>query len=377
MSYEIFAELHIYRTTKKSINNEKLVKQVESITDAPLKRANCPKVEVKRLNECLNHLERKYSFDLVLRKAVTRSETAAIKALENAKKHVFRLAEGYGWNCVDKSQQEQIKDFIENNSTFTVPDLTEDILSKYFGDVYERDAHIRLIHRSVQTALKTNFEERSHTLLYGEPASAKTVLFRRFKEFYEEGGEVERVAIIQSTNISKAGLEQYILDKAKDGILPPILFFDEIEKFKLENMECLLSIMDDSGTISRINAKIGRQQAPAKCLIWATCNDLDKLKSFNSGALWSRFTKTLPCVRPSRDLMYNILLIKLKKREEMGCRVDYRWADAALNYAYSNMRTNDPRKIIGLLEGEDGLLDGSYFRDLEQIEAAYRQSLIL
>ncbi len=36
------------------------------------------------------------------------------------------------------------------------------------------------------------------------------------------------------------------------------------------------------------------------------------------------------------------------------------------------MKTNDPRTIAAMLDGEDGLLDGSYFKDIEAIDDAAR-----
>jgi hypothetical protein len=304
-----------------------------------------------------------------------RSEDAANKCLENAKKFVTRAAEARQWKVAgDKQEVAERAIIAENRGSFNVGDLNQEVMETFFDGIYERDAHIRLIHKSVQTAVKTNFAERSHVLLWGQPAAAKTVLFRRLKDWYESGGEVERVAMVNSTTISKAGLENWLLENAKDGLLPEIICFDEIEKFNMDNLQCLLAIMDEQARISRTNARIGKVEATAKVIVWATCNDVQKLKDFNRGALFSRFNKRYQCVRPSRELMLEIMNKKLEKRVELGCDVDFAWSRAAVDYAFDKMKTNDPRTIMGLLDGENGLLDGSYFKDIEAIEEAAKIS---
>lgn len=370
-------DLVIERVSSNKLNDKKLAEQVEEITTAADKRQQSNGV-TGRHGKIHGPDQRPdgyfYTFKVRLEKANFRSEAAAMKCLEAAKKFVMRSAESRQWKCLgDAADVAERKTVAENRGAFQVEELTDSVMKKYFEGIYERDAHIRMIHRGVTMAVKSGWDERNHVLLYGQPAAAKTILFKRLKAWYEaKEPEVERIAVINSTTISKAGLESWLLEKSRDGLLPEILAFDEIEKFNMDNLQCLLAVMDEQGVISRTNAKIGRQTASAKVMIWATCNDIDKLKEFNKGALFSRFTKKFPCVRPSRPLMLEIMEKKLKAREAKGNKVNVLWAKAAVDYAFDKMHTNDPRTIMGLLDGEDGLLDGSYFKDLQAIEDAAR-----
>jgi hypothetical protein len=107
-------------------------------------------------------------------------------------------------------------------------------------------------------------------LLYGPPASAKTSLF---KALYEKNGW-ERVVVIDGHAMTKAGLEEWLREKAKDETLPDILVIEEVEKQDPKNLRCLLSVMA-SGYLCKLNAKIGREEAQTPLLVWATCNDED------------------------------------------------------------------------------------------------------
>lgn len=362
-------ELVIERTSTNRLNSEKLADQVKTISIAANKRTSAPGVEGTASKVQIDEQEKKYhySFKVTLEKNNFRSENAAQKALEAAKKIIIKTAERFSWTVKGDAQElETAEHAASYRQPFKPGDLTEEVKEDFFAGIYERDAHIRLIHASTQTALDTDFEERNHTLLFGEPAAAKTTIFNRFKDWYECNSEgVERVAYIDVTTLSKAGLENWILERAKDQILPEILFFNELEKFNPDNLLCLLSIMDGCGVITKINAKIGRQSAKVRCLVWGTCNNAEKIKNWEGGALWSRFAKALPCYRPSRELMVELLLRNIAQRRNKGRKADDRWAKVAVDYAFDTMGTNDPRAIVGLLDGGHKLLTGEYQRDLE------------
>lgn len=375
----IETEIVLERVSTNKLNSNILDKVVNEIANATKNRqqANGVKSFIIPPEEPLRRPDGYfYTFKIKLVKDKYRNETAAHKSIEAAKKFVTKSAEARQWKVIGETQDiENQKAVLEYRPKFTVGELNNKVMEEYFSDIYERDAHIRIIHGSIENAILTNFEERNHILLSGQPAAAKTVLFMRFKKWYEiSNPETERVAVINSTTLSKAGLETWLLEKAKDGLLPEILLFDEIEKFKLENLECLLQIMDGQAKISRINSKIGRSEAEAPVIIWATCNDVGKLKDFNNGALYSRFTKDLPCVRPSRELMHEILLKRIESRKIKGQPANEKWAKIIIDYSFDKMKTNDPRKIIAMLEGGDRLLDGSYFRDIEEIFRIYQES---
>ena len=214
----------------------------------------------------------------------------------------------------------------EPRQMFELPDLDDNAYRKFFDGVYEREAHIRMIHDSMKAYARSGGEQRSHVLLVGQPACCKTVLLERFKVFYEQGSntDVERVAVIDGPTMSKAGLENWMMELAVEGKLPEIICVEEIEKQNMDNLLTLLSVMG-SGYIMKTNAKIGRLKQVAKCVIWATCNDKGLLKRFRHGALWSRFTHKLHCRRPSRELMTKIIEDKVLKTKGYVWRQEENW----------------------------------------------------
>ncbi len=246
------------------------------------------------------------------------------------------------------------------NGPFIIPDLTDKVMEEKFEAVYEREPHIRLIHDTVKTFNSSNREIRGHTLLYGQPAGCKTTLYEKFKVWYEGGDGVERVKFLDATTMSKAGLENWLISAADDGMLPDILVLEEIEKQSPDNLLCLLSVMG-SGYVAKHNAKI-QARKQCNCLIWATCNDEFAVRNFRAGALWSRFAHKWYCHRPTKTVMEKILRQKVKV---IGGNPD--WVDKVMDLAYNKLKETDPRTIISYLDGGDRLMDGSYVADILSI----------
>ncbi len=297
------------------------------------------------------------------------------------------------WSVVDKEGNKEERKSVGNLEydeeyskteyapEFVVPELTQEMYNKYFSGVYERDAHIRLIHSAAQSYIQSlagadesGVINRSHVLLKGKPAGCKTTLFERFKSFYDNEGSPdgtawERVAFVDGPTMTKAGLENWLISRAESQMLPKFLVIEEIEKQDLNNLLTLISVMG-SGYLSKINARVQFKQE-TNLVIWATCNDEETLKKFRGGALWSRFSYVLHCVRPSRELMYRILLERIAKTGGKDI-----WAEKAIEFAYETAPRelqetwDDPRKIIGLLDGKEKLEDYSWQRDILSIAKA-------
>jgi len=360
-------EIFVERSTTNQLNADKLQNQYQEIVHCLKNRPSAGTTKAKATPVNTINCEGggyRYGFVVTLTVEPKRSETAAIRMLEKAKLLVIRAAMNRSWSAKDLAESRESKQVAEERGPLVVGELSKEILQKYFGDVYEREAHLRVINRNSQIYVGTKGRERCHTLLYGLPASAKTILFKGLKSWYEAGDDTERVAIVSATSISKSGLENWILEKARDGVLPEILCFDEIEKYDMDNLYCLWALMDGAGVIRKLNARVGRVEAKANSMIWATANSIEKIKGFADGSLFSRFTHTLCCKRPSRDLMHKILLDKLNERKVDGLVIKEEWAKAALDLGYDVLKTDDPRKIIGLLAGGDDLLNGCYISDL-------------
>jgi MoxR-like ATPase len=180
--------------------------------------------------------------------------------------------------------------------------------------------------------------------------------------------------VLFTNNISttKAGLENFLLDLADADALPNVLVVDEVEKQSLENLLCLNTVMSE-GIITKLNARVNRR-AEARFTVIAICNDEKKLREFQNGHLWSRFTHKLRCVRPSRELCLHIL------RQEVGKLPagNPAWADAALAFGWDELKQRDIREIKGHLDGRDRLLSGEWQMDqLAILKAAQHEDAAL
>jgi hypothetical protein len=312
--------------------------------------------------EVLKDGQKRYAVSLNLSERKARTDAIAERRYQHVLKLVIQRAARYGWNVLVDGKPApavlvQDQDKPTGRPPFSLPPLTPETYGSVFDGIYERDSHIRLIHDSLSLFVTTKGEMRPHTVLYGEPAAAKTELFKRFKAWYEKDSPVERVAEIDGHSMSRAGLEGWVIERTNDNCLPEVVFIEEIEKQDEKILLPLISIMG-SGYFAKLNARVDfRGKTPF--VVWATCNDLDKLQSFAKGALFSRFTNQWECRRPSRELMGRILQRELARIP----MANPRWAEAALTIGWDRLSLRDPRKIIGLLAGRDRLLDGSYERD--------------
>ncbi len=396
MRWEILLE----RRTKNRLNPEITQRKLRSIAklaeDKPSLKCDG---HVSKLREPKKIIDQETHEELYLYSAriVVQSTLMAPAADvdESFRRHLFEPIKGYakseGWDVLSDLSvttdsisgivnqnlySHQVADYSESEAQremFELPKLDDNAYEQFFNGVYEREAHIRMIHDSMLAYARSNGEQRSHILLEGRPACCKTILFERFKAFYENDAPegVERVAFIDGPTMSKAGLENWMLTAAMSNKLPEVICVEEIEKQNMDNLLTLLSVMG-SGYIMKTNAKIGRMKKMAKCVIWATCNDKQLLRKFRDGALWSRFIHKFHCRRPGRELMSRIVHDKVLKTNG-----DPRWADAAINFCYDDVikitgkPIVDPRAIIGLLDGGDRLLDGSY--QLDYIETLSRE----
>ncbi len=282
--------------------------------------------------------------------------------LRHAHKAVVRSAKSRSWQVISKPpvepQIEQAKHpALVERLPLQLPDLTPEVIEKAFNGIYEREEHVRLIHDSFRTYAATRGQKTSHVLLYGEPAAAKTSLFERFKDLYEQGSDIDRVVFLDAQTMTKAGLEDWLLGKAEEGSLPEVVVVEELEKQDEKILLPLISVMG-SGYVMKTNARVGRRVEQIRLVVWGTCNNVERLKKFHDGALWSRFTHKLPCRRPSREVMRKILLREIEARQGNPA-----WAQLALTLGYDELQTTDPREIIGLLDGGDRLLTGEYQRD--------------
>ena len=95
----------------------------------------------------------------------------------------------------------------------------------------------------------------------------------------------------------------------------------------------------------------------------STANDKEKFdlmmggRTNYPGALSSRFVHQLECPRPDKTQMRMILKRDI---ERFGGKLE--WIDPCIELA-EQIGTNDPRKVLGFLDGGDRLMDKSYQND--------------
>lgn len=254
-------------------------------------------------------------------------------------------------------------------------ELTEQILAEHFADIYERDAHLRVIHSAVRTSHESAGKVLSHVLLYGLPGACKTRLMERYRDWYERGTNRNGslVRLIDGTTMTKAGLENFLLELHRLKELPDVLVVDEIEKQPLPNLFCLLNIMG-SGCLTKLNARTGNVRVPVRFTVVGICNDEDALKEFAKGALWSRFTQRLYCPRPSREQAVKIL-------ENTGLLMGFspemarQMAEAAIRFGYDDLEQRDIRTLKGHLDGRERLLSGEWQKDILTIRRSENELL--
>jgi hypothetical protein len=301
----------------------------------------------------------RYSARIRLRQTRAKSPERALQCFRHAFGVLARRAATKGWEVLGEPPGDpaSLPATRPPRPPLQLPDLTPEVVGEAFAGVYEREAHVRIIHDAVRTFVATGRRQASHVLLHGEPAAAKSTLFRAFKALYERGSEVERVVFIDAQTMTRAGLEDWLLLRAEEGSLPEIIVLEELEKQGEAVLLPLISVMG-SGYLAKTNARVGRRVEHMPLLVFGTCNNAKRLRAFHDEALWSRFTHKLECRRPGRALMKEILVREVAERGGSAA-----WVEPALALGYEVLKTDDPRELIGLLDGGDRLLTGEYQRD--------------
>jgi hypothetical protein len=226
-----------------------------------------------------------------------------------------------------------------------------------FKGIYGRGPQIRATLSSIHSFIESGGERSNHTLLWGLPACAKTAILLGIIKLFGEGA----VLRLDSTSTTRAGLERLIFKDLK--VVPPIFICEEIEKADEQALRIWLGAMDDRHEFRKVNYHM-HQVRRVNFLTLATANDKEKFDGMMGGrpgypgALSSRFVHHWECPRPNETQMRMIL-----KRDIQRFGGDMAWIDPCIALS-QEIGTDDPRKVLGFLDGGVRLLDGSYRKDM-------------
>lgn len=383
MQYDLF----LTRQTTYKINPEIMGETLQWIADGclmPKKWRWSAKVSSKR-EPVQNNDGYFYRVKIRLSKTSQRTPSADVvkKQIETVLERIKKRASSKKW-AVEVADQEATREIplgaparkvekVKSSSPFIFPELNDGAIQKNFSDIYERDAHIRIIHGAIKTTLESEGKVLSHVLMYGLPGACKTRLMERFKEWYEgPNPDVERVVIIDGATMTKAGLELRLVELAKLNQIPDILVIDELEKQPLPNLYCLLNVMT-SGAITRLNARAGNIRLPMKCAVVGICNDEEALREFARGALWSRFNHRLYCARPSEEATRKILRKTAFDMGVVDSDVVDKLVEATMHFGWDHLKQRDIRELKGHLDGRERLLTGEWQDDYAFIKRSHDQ----
>lgn len=369
MAKKLKWEVTVSRPTKRLLSPSSLKSQLDTLAATFCTRGmecKTPKTD----DPTPNSEGYTYKATFVVTRDNYRNEDSAKQLFEKQKGLFLKRAHTKGWEVEGgiETTNEKPKGppIIRQNLEIELPPLTDEVMETYFGRLYERDPQIRTIYKSIEMACRTGFRKRSHTLLYGLPACAKSEIFKCYANWLNSTQPEPMVVELDATTMTKAGLERMMMEMAEEGNLPPIWRLEEIEKTDMNNLNALHQVMTE-GKIQRTNC---RQQGynneqTARVLIWATCNDLDAVKEHKGAAIASRFSHQLYCSRPTRQLMKQILQREIR---EMNISPASSVVEKVLDFGFEEMKTSDPRFFIALLEGWDNI--DKYLDDQRSMWAA-------
>jgi hypothetical protein len=363
-------EYVLERTSTNKLNPAKLKQQLAAIRKAVManKTIGAAAKNKGRLKPSVDEGESNYRYSVKLIVSVSREGDKGQEDLDFLEKIIRKSAQLQKWHLVGEAEAvELVTAGTKTRPPWHLEVITPEVFQTHFSEIIDREAHLRTMHKATEMYLRSEGKLRSHTILYGKPGACKTNMCLALKNWYERDSDVERVHCADATALTKAGLENWLLDHAEAGSLPEILLLEEIEKFDMNVLLPLGSMMDGRGVITKLNARVNRR-AKTNILVWMTCNNEDFVRKWNKGYIWSRCTHKIPCDRPTREQMENLILPQ--KILQIGGNPD--WAKPACDFAFDVLRTDDPREIIGLLDGQDDLLSGKYQEDQMKILGSKR-----
>lgn len=224
---------------------------------------------------------------------------------------------------------------------------------KEFSHLYGLESHIKRIKRALEAGIMSDWTNRYHCVLVGQPGCGKSDTCKTIKRILGEDAVLE----FDATATTSAGV---IKDLSEREILPRVMIVEEIEKADEKSLAFLLALCDLRGEIRKTTAR-GKIERDTKMFVIATVNNVPLFDKLMAGALSSRFANKIWFKRPDRAMLAMIL-----EREVSKIDGDYAWIEPALDYC-DVQGISDPRMVTAIcLCGRDELITGEYQKMLAE-----------
>lgn len=351
--------------------------QIRSISDEAVKKTPGWRYDLQKVKSNDKYRSGGGGFDIICKAKIlfqcTVSDADNLQQVELRAKRIIcdliKAAEhsSKNWNVISATAPNQknldleecrnIKNLYGHFETalFHLPDSWEE---HFKDDIYGLDPQIRLMWDALKSCVRSGHIKRSHICFHGPPGCGKTTVSTRICDVIEEISPEGAVLRLTASQTTKAGLENLLIDMNPK---PSLIEIEEIDKAWPENLTGLLDVCNTSGSIKKTNAVRGNVDIPLQALVICTVNDVPKFKSFLSGALASRFAHKIFFPRPNEKVLK--LIAQREVRKHKG---DIKWIKKSLEIM-KREGTNDPRRLIAILDGCERLLDGSWEQDMKHI----------
>lgn len=357
--------VEIQKTSEKRLNAEKIQLQVNKIIDRSLeggRRGNGWSCTIANKDAWMTPRYFKgdyiYNCKLHLSNTSKKKDETIKRDWDNIIKVIGQAGNIPGWSItiIDGKVASDTDERIPRPVGY-VPVVIPDNWQEGLSHIFEREDQIDVIMAAIDAGIKSDFQDRFHCALIGDPACGKTETLRSIKNILGD----EAVMEYDATATTQAGA---IKDLSEREELPRILIVEEIEKTDENSLRWLLGVLDHRAEIRKVNFRSNIQKE-TRMLTLATVNDYKLFSKIMFGALASRFAYHIHFPRPNRNLLQRIL-----EREIDRVRGNKRWIKPTLDFAVS-MNIYDPRKVTAIcLCGRDQLLDKSFQKKLQAVSAA-------
>lgn len=353
--------VELQKQSQRRLNSTKIEAQIQKMKNRALgsNRGNKGwniEIENKKNLHTPMELRGQYTYKCKMRitcSNVRRSEIALRTDYDNIIKFISSSGATHDWSIAsidDKPINEKTKDErIIKQVGYVAIDIADD-WEEEFKHIYDRENQIEIIMSAINAGIDSNFNNRFHCALVGDPASGKTETLRAVKRIIGEDGVLE----YDATATTQAGVIQDLNERDE---LPRILIVEEIEKTDPDSLRWLLGVLDHRGEIRKTTVR-GKIEKETKLLALATVNDYPLFLKAMYGALASRFSYHLHFPQPDKYLLQRIL-----EREVEKINGKKAWIQPALEYAMEE-KIYDPRKLTAIcLCGRDQLLGKKLYQE--------------